>query len=145
MPGVAAVWGSIVDGVVRLVVADDHRLIHRALVGLLEPEGFEIAGCVRSGSQVLPLVGRVQPDAVLLEFDLPDLDGVGVIRRLRDSHPKVVPIVLALDHSRARVEKALAAGANAYISKAIEPALLGREIRRALEQPIASRSASRKR
>jgi DNA-binding NarL/FixJ family response regulator len=127
-----------VDRLVRLVVADDHRLVHCALVGLLEPEGCEIVGCVRNGGQVLPLVGRVQPDAVLLEFDLPQLDGVEVIKRLRDSYPEVVSIVLALDHRAARVEEALAAGANAYISKAIEPALLGREIRRALEQRIAS-------
>jgi DNA-binding NarL/FixJ family response regulator len=123
---------------VRLVVADDHMLVQGALAGLLEPEGFEIIGSVRKGSQVLPLVASTQPDAVLLEFDLPELDGVGVIKRLRDRFPAVIPIVLAADSRPARVEEALAAGANAYISKAIEPALLGREIRRALEQPILS-------
>jgi DNA-binding NarL/FixJ family response regulator len=126
------------DELVRLVVADDHMLVQGALAGLLEPEGFEIVGSVRKGSQVLPLVASTRPDAVLLEFDLPELDGVGVIKRLRDRFPAVVPIVLAADSRPARVEEALAAGANAYISKAIEPALLGREIRRALEQPIAS-------
>jgi len=128
----------MVDELVRLVVADDHLLVQGALAGLLEPEGFEIVGCVRKGSQVLPLVASVQPDAVLLEFDLPELDGVGVIKRLRDRFPEVAPIVLAADSRSVRVEEALAAGAQAFISKAIEPALLGREIRRALEQPIAS-------
>ena len=120
----------------RLIVADDHRLVHGALESLLEPEGFEIVGCVRNGSQVLPLVAREQPDAVLLEFDLPGLDGVSLIKRLRESYPEVVPIVLSLDHRSSRVQEALEAGAHAYISKAIDPSLLGGEIRRALEQPI---------
>jgi len=119
---------------VRLVVVDDHRLVHRALVGLLEPEGFEVVGCVRKGSQVLPLVGRVRPDAVLLEFDLPELDGARVIERLRRGFPEVVSIVLAGEARPSSVEQALAAGANAYISKEIEPALLGGEIKRALSQ-----------
>lgn len=121
---------------VRLIVADDHRLVHGALQGLLEPEGFEIVGCVRNGSQVLPLVAREQPDAVLLEFDLPGLDGVSLIKRLRESYPNVVPIVLSLDHRPSRVKDALAAGAHAYISKSIDPNELAGEIRRALDAPV---------
>jgi NarL family two-component system response regulator LiaR len=125
-----------VDESVRLIVADDHRLVHGALRGLLEPEGFEIVGCVRNGSQVLPLVGRERPDAVLLEFDLPGLDGASLIKRLRESYPDVVPIVLSLDHRPSRVKEALEAGAHAYISKAIDPIELAGEIRRALAGPI---------
>ena len=118
---------------VRLVVADDHRLIHDVLVERLEADGFEIVGTARTGVQVLPLVARVRPDAVLLEFDLPEMSGAGVIERLRKSFPEVVAIVLAGDARPSSVQEALAAGANAYISKEIEPALLGGEIRRALE------------
>jgi DNA-binding NarL/FixJ family response regulator len=124
--------------VVRLVVADDHWLVYEAILGRLEVERFEIAGWARRGSQVLPLVGQVNPDAVLLEFDLPELDGVSVIKRLRNAYPAVVPIVLARRHGRVLVEEALAAGAHAVISKAIEPALLGRAIRGALQQPVDS-------
>lgn len=124
------------DELVRLVVADDHRLVQDALTELLESEGFEVVGSARKGSQVLPLVAQARPDAVLMECDLPDLDGVGVIKRLRSSFPEVVPIILAADAWPVRVAEALAAGAHAYISKAIDPALLGGEIRRALEQRI---------
>ena len=74
---------------------------------------------------MLPLVGRVRLNTVLLEFGLPDLDGARVIERLRSDFPEVVSIVLAGEASPSSVEHALAAGANAYISKDIEPALLG--------------------
>jgi DNA-binding NarL/FixJ family response regulator len=119
---------------VRLVVADDHRLLHGVLVDRLEADGFDIVGSVRKGSQVLPLVARVRPDAVLLEWDLPELDAARVIERLRVGFPEIVSIVLAGEARPSSVERALAAGANAYISKEIEPALLGSEVRRALTE-----------
>jgi DNA-binding NarL/FixJ family response regulator len=119
---------------VRLVVADDHRLLHGVLVDRLEADGFEIVGSVRKGSQVLPLVARVRPDAVLLEWDLPELDAARVIERLCTGFPDVVSVVLAGEARQSSVEQALAAGANAYISKEIEPALLGSEVRRALTE-----------
>ncbi len=124
------------DGpVVRLVVADAHRLMQDALAAQLEPEGFEIVGAAWKGSQVMPLVAATRPDAVLTESDLPELDGIAVVSRLRRSFPRVVPIVFAADNRRARIEQAFEAGAHGFISKAIDPRELGAEIRRVLEQP----------
>jgi DNA-binding NarL/FixJ family response regulator len=124
------------DGpVVRLVVADAHRLMQDALAAQLEPEGFEIVGQACKGSQVMPLVAATRPDALLTESDLPELDGIAVISRLRRTFPRVVPIVFAADNRRAQIERALDAGAHGFISKAIDPRALGAEIRRVLEQP----------
>ena len=122
---------------VRLVVVDDHRLIHGVLMNLLESDGFEIVGTARKGSEVLPLVGRELPDAVLLELDLPELDGIGVINRLHDRFPDVKPVILAQSARPEEVAAALDAGAFAYISKAVDPSLLAATIHRALKQPIA--------
>jgi DNA-binding NarL/FixJ family response regulator len=125
--------------VVRLVVADAHRLMQDAVAAQLEPERFEIVGRARTGSEALALVARTSPDAVLTESDLPDLDGVALVTALRRRFPGVVAVVFAEDTRAARVQQALDAGAHAYISKAIDPRCLGRELRRALGErtPIA--------
>src|SRR4051812_4268031 len=76
----------------RLVVADDHRLLHSVYQEVLEPEGFSIAAFARRGSELLPLVHRHAPDAVLLELDLPELDGIAAIRRLAKQFPDIPAI-----------------------------------------------------
>ena len=98
----------------------------------LAADGLGAVGSGPKGSQGRPLVAGVRPDAVLLEWDRPERDAARVIERLRSRFPEVVSVVLAGEARPSSVEQALAAGANAYISKEIEPALLGSEVRRAL-------------
>jgi DNA-binding NarL/FixJ family response regulator len=117
----------------RLVVVDDHRLLHPVFEAILTAEGFEIAACARRGSELLPLVQRHAPDAVLLELDLPELDGVAAIRRLVKRFPAIPAVVLAASASRANISDALEAGACAYISKSVELDRLGETIRRAID------------
>jgi DNA-binding NarL/FixJ family response regulator len=117
----------------RLVVVDDHRLLHPVFEAILASEGFEVAAFARRGSELLPLVYRHSPDAVILELDLPELDGIATIQRLTTRFPKVPAIVLAASASRENISAALAAGARAYISKAVELDSLGETMRRAID------------
>jgi DNA-binding NarL/FixJ family response regulator len=77
-------------GALRVLVADDHRLMLDALqLALSETVGIELVGVTSEGRKVLPLVGQLHPDVVLLDFRMPDMDGLAVLDRLRERHPEV--------------------------------------------------------
>ncbi len=120
-------------GTLRLVVADDHPLLHPVFQRALESDGFEIAAFARRGSEVLPLVQRHAPDAVLLELDLPELDGIAAIRRLATRFPEIPAIVLADSASPDDITAAFEAGARAYILKTVELDHLGEAVREAID------------
>jgi DNA-binding NarL/FixJ family response regulator len=124
------------DGTLRLVVVDDHRLLHSVFQEVLESNGFAIAAFARRGSELLPLVHRHAPDAVLLELDLPELDGIAAIRRLAKHFPEIPAIVLAASASPDDIAAAFEAGASAYILKTIELDRLGETVRLAIDGGI---------
>ena len=62
----------------RVLIADDHPLMLVGLRRTLEnAQGFEVVAEARSGTEVLPLIGRTSPDAVLLDLRMPGIDGLG--------------------------------------------------------------------
>lgn len=124
------------NGTLRLVVADDHALLHSVFRRALESEGFEIAAFARRGSELLPLVQRHAPDAVLLELDLPELDGIAAIRRLATRFPEIPAIVLAASASPDDITAAFEAGARAYILKTVELDQLGGAVRLAIDSRL---------
>ena len=121
---------------VRTVVVDDSRLMHETLREVLEPDGFEIVATARAGSEVIPRVRDVRPDVVLLDLSLQGVDAIEVIQRLRSQHPDVVAVVLTDAEEPTDLVDVLAAGASAFISKSVDPQLLGATIRRAIVAPI---------
>ena len=68
----------------RVLLIDDHALFRIGLRELLERRGIEVAGAVGSGAEGLELAGSVQPDVILLDLRMPDIDGSEVLRRLRE-------------------------------------------------------------
>jgi DNA-binding NarL/FixJ family response regulator len=122
----------------RLLLADDHTLMFEAIALALErDEDLEIVGCAENGSQVLPLVQQTKPDLVVLDLRMPGMDGITCIKLLRERFPEVRTVVLSgMDEDKA-VEAALRVGANAFISKTVDPAELADALRRAADQPVA--------
>jgi DNA-binding NarL/FixJ family response regulator len=121
----------------KILIADDHRLmlagIRRALEGV---EGFEIVGEAHTGSQVLPLVGRTNPDVVLLDLRMPQMDGLTCIELIRKRHPKVKVVVLSVFNEPDRIQAALKRGASGYIVKSVNPIDLPSALRQALEGTV---------
>jgi DNA-binding NarL/FixJ family response regulator len=124
----------------RLLLADDHTLVFEAIRCLLEnDEDLEIVACAEDGSRVLPLVERTKADLVVLDLKMPGMDGLECLKALRERFPKVrVAILSALD-SDETIASVLRSGANAFISKSIDPADLPAALRRAAteEEPQA--------
>src|SRR5215216_156512 len=74
----------------RVVMVDDHRLMLDALLlALRDAEGIELVGDTHEGRKALPLVAETKPDVVLLDFRMPDMDGLAVLDRICKQHPDV--------------------------------------------------------
>jgi two-component system, NarL family, response regulator LiaR len=122
----------------KILLADDHTLMFEAIALALEnEEDLEIVACAENGSQVLPLVERTEPDLVVLDLRMPGMDGLTCIKLLRERHPEVKTAVLSGIDSDETIEAALRVGANAFISKTIDPAHLPEALRRAVDEPVA--------
>jgi DNA-binding NarL/FixJ family response regulator len=121
----------------RVLIADDHRLmlegVRRALEGIDE---IEIVGQAHTGSQVLPLVGRTNPDVVLLDIRMPQLDGLSCLDLIRKRYPKVKVVVLSVFSDPEHIQAALKRGASGYVVKSVNPEDLPSAIRQAVEGTV---------
>ena len=76
-----------------VLIDDDQRFMEALSVWLLTDGRFEIAGTAANGREGVEVVAREQPDVVLMDIDMPVMDGVEASRRIHDAHPEV-PIVI---------------------------------------------------
>lgn len=97
---------------------------------------FEIVGVAESGSEVLPLAQRLDPDVVLVDLRLPGLDGLEVLHALRKAGVGAKLVVLSARDESDVVELALRAGACAFITKRIDPHDFPAALRQALDQTL---------
>jgi DNA-binding NarL/FixJ family response regulator len=119
---------------IRIVLADDHSLIRSSLTRLLgaEPD-FELVGVAADGAQAFDLVSEHNPDVVLMDLHMPNVDGFTAIGRLSEAYPDVAVIALSAFEEPGQVTAALAAGAQGYLVKDVEPAVLLAGIRSAVK------------
>jgi len=106
------------SGTIRIAVADDHPVVRDGLVAMLETQpDFEIVGSAETGSDALALVAASHPDVLLLDLEMPVLDGVGVLRRLRADGAPVRVRVFSVCGTDERIIGAVEAGAAGYLLK----------------------------
>jgi CheY-like chemotaxis protein len=103
----------------RILVAEDDESFLEAISLLLEQDDrFVVAGCARNGREAVALAEEVAPDAVVVDIEMPVLDGVEATRRLREAAPDL-PIVAVSGHDyEERVLEIRQAGADDYVRKA---------------------------
>jgi DNA-binding NarL/FixJ family response regulator len=100
----------------RIVVVDDHQLMLEGLrLALADAPGLDLVAETSEGRKVLPLVSRTQPDVVLLDVRIPDMDGLAVLERLRRQHPDVTVVMISGTDDPAVAERSLALGASAFV------------------------------
>ena len=122
---------------IRVLLADDHRLILEALERTFdEVEGIEIVGTANDGRQVVPLITRTNPDLVLLDMRMPEMDGLTCLERIRKQHPRVKVVMLSAFDDPERVRAALKRGASAYIVKTVNPLDLPAALRQVVQPTI---------
>jgi DNA-binding NarL/FixJ family response regulator len=123
--------------VLRVLVADDSRLIVAGIRRALEDEDeIEVVGEAANGAEVLPMVGRTDPDVVLLDIRMPKMDGWMVLEQLRARYPRVKVVMLSVLSDQEHIAMALAHGASGYIVKTINPRDLPSALRQAVEGSV---------
>jgi two-component system chemotaxis response regulator CheB len=118
MPG-----AETTNGARRVVVADDSRLMRRMLADALGRQGFDVVGTAADGDEALDLCRAHRPDALTLDLHMPGLDGLGVLRALRDGKADPVPVVVVSAFSPAHGAYAVDALAEGAFDLVAKPAL----------------------
>jgi DNA-binding NarL/FixJ family response regulator len=121
----------------KILIADDHQLMLDGIRRALDRcEDFEIVGEAHSGSEVLPVIGRTDPDVVLLDMRMPGMDGLTCLERIRKQHPRIKVVVLSVFREPEHIEAALKRGASGYIVKSVNPLDLPAALRQAFEGTV---------
>ncbi|MFH1743776.1 MAG: response regulator [bacterium] len=112
---------------IRVLIVEDEYLVGEMVKGVLEEAGFLVIGEASNGAEAVESTSSLKPDVVLMDIQMPDLDGLEATRRIQQSCPTPVVILTAHD-SKDLIQEASAAGVGAYLLKPPN----AREVRRAI-------------
>ena len=102
----------------RILVADSHWILRKGVRNLIEAHaGWEVCGEAADGQEALEVARREAPDLAIIDVSLPILNGIALIRRLRQECPGTRVLVLTAQDGEETIRMALAAGARAYVLK----------------------------
>src|SRR5206468_2911257 len=124
-PGCSSCWASHwpmvktdMAGVLRVLVVDDHEMFSEALALLFTREpGIELVAALPAGEEAAARCREEASDAVLMDVDLPGIDGIEATRRIREASPSTRVVVLTAMENPSLIISAMAAGACGYMSK----------------------------
>ncbi len=103
---------------IRILVADDQFMVREGIKILLEPmDEIKIIGFAENGREVLDLVKQENPDIILLDIEMPEIDGLTLTKQISTDFPEIKVIILSTHLGTEYVAKALDLGAKGYISK----------------------------
>ena len=103
---------------VRVLVVDDHPVVRAGLVGLLSGEtDFVVVGEAGDGAEAATLAARLEPDVVLMDLRMPELDGAGATAQIVTARPATRVVVLTTFETDADILRAVEAGATGYLLK----------------------------
>lgn len=101
----------------RVLVADDQPLFLETLATTLELDGLDVVGRAQDGREAARLARLLLPDLVLMDLDMPVMDGIEATRRIREALPSARVVILTGSDSAEDVDRARRAGATGYVTK----------------------------
>jgi DNA-binding NarL/FixJ family response regulator len=115
---------------IRVMVVDDHPIVRQGLASVLsDEEDLEVVGEAGSGREAVALAQRLRPDVVLLDLEMPEVDGVQAIPELLTAAPGLQVLVFTAYDTDERVLGAIRAGAKGYLLKGASAADIARGVR----------------
>ena len=110
------------ESTIRILIADDHALVREGLRAVLgsEPD-MEVVGEAATGKEVLERAAELRPDVILMDIQMPGINGIEASRRILDASPKVGVVVLTMFEDDESVFSAMRAGARGYVLKGAHP------------------------
>lgn len=102
----------------RIIVADDHGIVREGLIALLDrQDGMKVVGWAATGRGAIEAAERLQPDVVIMDLAMPDLNGIEATQQILSNSPSTSIIALSASHTSEHVSRALRAGARGYVVK----------------------------
>jgi DNA-binding NarL/FixJ family response regulator len=130
------------SSVPRLMIADDDPVVQSLLDVSLSHE-FDVVGLAADGEQAVALAQESQPDAALVDVEMPAGGGLRAVRGIHDVAPDTAIVVLSVDESDARVRELIQAGATAYLRKGLAPRVLSAALMDSIEAHAVQRRQQR--
>lgn len=130
----------------RILLVDYHALLRDGLAGLLNAQpDFEVVGEAQNGAEAVERTAELMPDLVLMDVDMPHMDGLVATERIKAALPYVTVVMLTVHDTDDKLFAAIRAGAQGYLLKDIRGVELGEALRGLArgEAPISRRLASR--
>ncbi|MEX0787854.1 MAG: response regulator transcription factor, partial [Anaerolineales bacterium] len=113
----------------RVLIADDHKLIRLGLRMVLERDGLDVVGEAATGREAVEMAKELSPDVVVVDIVMPDLDGLQALAAIRAALPEA-NVIMTTAHNRPDfMARAIALGAGGYITKDDEPSSIPKAIR----------------
>jgi AmiR/NasT family two-component response regulator len=117
----------IMDQARRVVVAEDNTLVRRLICSLVEDRGYQVVGQAVDGREAVALAGELRPDVILLDLEMPEMDGIEAANAIANCCPTPIVVLTAYDVPEL-VEGATKAGVGAYLIKPPEADAMDRAI-----------------
>src|ERR1035438_2254909 len=103
---------------IRILLSDDHNILRDGMRLLLERQpGFVVVAEASDGRETLDLVQNHQPDVVVMDIAMPNMNGIEATRRITEKHPRMGVVILSMHYDESYVIRSLKAGARAYLLK----------------------------
>jgi len=102
----------------RILFADDHEMVRQGLRAVIEEQhGWEVCGEARTGREAVAKALELKPDVVVMDFTMPELNGMDATRQIRAALPRTQVLILTMHESEELIPEVLAAGALGYVLK----------------------------
>src|SRR5688572_30015935 len=103
---------------IRIVIADDHDVVRQGQLVLLgAEEDFRVVGEATDGLEAVRLTEELEPDVLIVDISMPALNGIEVIRRVRESTPRTHVVVFSMHTGQSYVAQTFRNGARGYVAK----------------------------
>lgn len=103
---------------IRILVCDDHEILRKGIVQLLKLQsGFQVIGEAANGVEVVKMAETLRPDVILMDVQMPEMDGIKAVERIRDKDKAVKIIMLTISDDDEDLFNAIKNGANGYLLK----------------------------
>jgi DNA-binding NarL/FixJ family response regulator len=123
------------SGLIKVIIADDHALFRTGVKTTLSMrKDIKMIGEADNGAQLLTLLKVLQPDVILLDIQMPIMDGIATLPEIKELYPDIRVIMLTMHNDHSMISKLMELGANSYLTKNSDSEVIYEAVKTVYEQ-----------